>query len=187
VLPASLGRIHQKWFSPVRAIIAQAIFTIVIGIGVGLWLGPGATGACGFTGTIGTVAIVIVYIMSNIALVKYFEARGAKDHHAPDRPDPRCARSPLPALRGRQPGAVVAVQPVPIIVLLWIVAGVVLYFTTRRSHPRRSQRSCSFITEEDLPSSEQNAAPRPAAHRRYSTPSSPMKQPHTREPRKTDS
>jgi hypothetical protein len=29
----------QTWYSPIRAIIAQSIFTVVIGIGVGIWLG----------------------------------------------------------------------------------------------------------------------------------------------------
>jgi len=72
VLPASLGRVHATWYSPVRAIIVQTIFTLVVGFGTGIWLGPGATGAYGFTGTIGTVAIVIVYILSNIAFVRYF-------------------------------------------------------------------------------------------------------------------
>src|SRR6476620_3457159 len=72
VLPASLGKVHDRWFSPHRAIAAQTVFTIVLGIGVGMWLGPGATGSYGFTGAIGTVAIVIVYVMSNIALIRYF-------------------------------------------------------------------------------------------------------------------
>src|SRR3954452_10625310 len=66
VLPAALGDVHARWFSPFRAIIAQTVFTVVVGLATGAWLGPGATGAYGFTGTIGTVAIVIVYLASNI-------------------------------------------------------------------------------------------------------------------------
>ena len=58
VLPKSLGDVHARWFSPHRAIVAQTGFTVVIGLGTGFWLGPGATGAYGFTGAIGTVAIV---------------------------------------------------------------------------------------------------------------------------------
>ena len=63
---------HPSWFSPLRAILVQTVFTVVVGIGVGLWLGPGATGAYGFTGAIGTVAIVLVYLASNVALIRYF-------------------------------------------------------------------------------------------------------------------
>ena len=72
VLPASLGTVHPRWFSPYRAIIAQTCFTVVVGLGVASWLGPGATGTYGFTGAIGTVAIVIVYMLANIAHIRFF-------------------------------------------------------------------------------------------------------------------
>src|ERR1700726_1786404 len=49
VLPDVFGRVHSRWFSPYTAIFAQTIFTLVIGFAVGIWLGPGATGAYGFT------------------------------------------------------------------------------------------------------------------------------------------
>src|SRR5206468_10257411 len=72
ILPASLGTVHRVWSSPFIAIIGQTAFTVTIGLITGRWLGPGATGAYGFTGAIGTVAIILVYIGSNIALIRYF-------------------------------------------------------------------------------------------------------------------
>jgi amino acid transporter len=84
VLPASLGRIHQTWYSPIRAIIAQSIFTVESASASG-----SGSAWCDwrlrFTGTIGTVAIVIAHIRSNIALVKYFwkPRRSAVTHVTP--------------------------------------------------------------------------------------------------------
>jgi amino acid transporter len=159
VLPASLGRIHQTWYSPVRAIVAQSIFTVVIGIGVGIWLGPGATGAYGFTGTIGTVAIVIVYIMSNIALVKYFwklAERKVITHVIVPILGVLALIYPLYAVAN--PAQSWPFNLVPIIVLLWIAAGVVLYFYYKAKSPEKIAALGSFITEEDLPEGEQNAA-----------------------------
>jgi amino acid transporter len=159
VLPASLGRIHQTWYSPLRAIIVQSIFTIVIGLGVGIWLGPGATGAYGFTGTIGTVAIVIVYIMSNIALVKYFwklAERKLVTHVIVPVLGVVALLYPLYAVAN--PAQSYPFNLVPIIVLLWIAAGVVLYFYYKAKSPEKIAALGSFITEDDLPEDEQKAA-----------------------------
>ena len=159
VLPASLGRIHQTWYSPLRAIVVQSVFTMVIGIGVGIWLGPGATGAYGFTGTIGTVAIVIVYIMSNIALVKYFwklAERKIITHVIVPVLGVLALLYPLYAVAN--PAQSYPFNLVPIIVLLWIAAGVVLYFYYKAKAPEKIAALGSFITEEDLPEGEQNAA-----------------------------
>lgn len=72
ILPSSFGTVHRSWLSPFNAIVGQTVFTVVVGLAVGTWLGPGATGAYGFTGAIGTVAVVLVYLCSNIALIRYF-------------------------------------------------------------------------------------------------------------------
>lgn len=152
VLPASLGRIHPTWYSPLRAIVVQSIFTVVIGIGVGLWLGPGATGAYGFTGTIGTVAIVIVYIMSNIALIKYFwklAERKVITHVIVPILGVLALLYPLYAVAN--PAQSYPFNLVPIIVLIWIAAGVVLYFSYKAKSPEKIEALGSFITEDEVP------------------------------------
>jgi amino acid transporter len=159
VLPASLGRVHATWYSPLRAIVVQTIFTVVIGIGTGLWLGPGATGAYGFTGTIGTVAIVIVYILSNIALVKYFwklPERKAFTHILVPILGVLALLYPLYAVAN--PAASYPYNLVPIIVVIWIIVGIVLYFYYKAKSPEKIAALGSFITEDDLPEGEQNAA-----------------------------
>jgi amino acid transporter len=152
ILPSSMGKIHATWYSPLRAIIAQTLFTMVIGTGVGLWLGPGATGAYGFCGTIGTVAIVIVYLMSNIALVRYFwthPERTVLTHVVV--PTLGVAVLIYPLYSVANPLQPYPFNLVPIIVLAWVLAGLVLYLVYRARSPGKIAALGSFITTDDLP------------------------------------
>jgi amino acid transporter len=151
VLPKVLGLVHPRWFSPYSAIIAQTIFTLVIGFGVGLWLGPGATGAYGFTGAIGTVAIVIVYMLCNIALIRYF-------FNLPERnwffhiviPVLGVAALAYPLWSVAQPGQAYPYNLVPYITIAWIVLGLVVYFYFRARSPEKLTAVGSFLAEENL-------------------------------------
>lgn len=156
VLPSSMGRVHARWFSPYRAIVAQTIFTIVVGLAAGAWLGPGATGAYGFTGAIGTVAIVIVYLASNVALIRYFW----------NKPERRLVTHVVVPVLGvlalayplysvSKPGQAYPYNFVPWIVLAWIVAGVGLYLYYRAKSPEKIAAVGTFVAEDDLPLDEQ--------------------------------
>jgi amino acid transporter len=157
VLPASLGKVHDRWYSPHRAIAAQTVFTIVLGIGVGIWLGPGATGAYGFTGAIGTVAIVIVYIISNIALVRYFWRR-------PERTIATHVITPIlgvlalayPLYAVAAPGQAYPYNLVSIVVIIWILLGLGLYLYYRATAPEKIAAIGTFVAEDDLPLAEQH-------------------------------
>lgn len=152
ILPSVLSRVHSRWFSPYTAIIAQTIFTLVIGIGTGIWLGPGATGAYGFTGAIGTVAIVLVYIMCNIALIRYFFT-------LPERniflhivvPILGIAALVYPLWAVVQPGQAYPYNLVPIVTIVWIALGVLIYFYFRAKAPEKLSALGAFLAE-DSPS-----------------------------------
>jgi len=157
VLPASLGRVHPRWFSPHRAIAAQTGFTVIIGIATGLWLGPGATGAYGFTGAIGTVAIVIVYILSNIALIRYFwrrQERKILTHILVPVLGVIALLYPLYSVS--DPTQAFPYNLVPIIVGIWIIAGVALYFYYRAKSPEKIAALGTFIADDELPLDEQH-------------------------------
>ncbi|GAC1501020.1 MAG: APC family permease [Ktedonobacteraceae bacterium] len=151
VLPAGLGRVHPRWFSPYNAIIVQTIFTLVVGIGTGIWLGPGATGAYGFTGAIGTVAIVIVYMLSNVALIRYF-------FKLPERniflhiivPILGVLALAYPLWSTAAPGQPYPYNFVPIIVIVWIVIGVAVYFYLRSSAPEKIAALGTVLAEENI-------------------------------------
>jgi amino acid transporter len=156
VLPTSLGAVHPRWFSPDRAIYAQTAFTVIIGLAVGAWLGPGATGAYGFTGAIGTVAIVIVYILSNIALIRYFWRRNDRKvftHIVVPILGVIALAYPLYAVS--TPGQAWPYNLVPFVVLAWIVAGVILFLRYRAKSPEKIAALGSFIAEDDVPLEDQ--------------------------------
>lgn len=156
VLPPALGQIHERWYSPHRAIFVQTAFTVIIGISVGLWLGPGATGAYGFTGAIGTVAIVIVYILSNIALIRFFWRRA-------DRSVVKHILIPAlgvlvlayPLYSVSDPRQAYPYNLVPIVVLVWIVLGTALFIYYKAKSPEKIAAIGAFVAEEDLPFEEQ--------------------------------
>lgn len=156
VLPGALGRVHERWFSPHVAAYAQTAFTVVVGLGVGVWLGPGATGAYGFTGAIGTVAIVIVYILSNIALVRYFWRKAERrvlTHVVIPILGVLALLYPLYSVSA--PGQAFPYNLVPFVVLVWITAGVALYLYYRAKSPQKIAALGSFMAEEDIPLEEQ--------------------------------
>lgn len=162
VLPGALGRVHARWFSPHRAIYAQTTFTVVVASSVGLWLGPGATGAYGFTGAIGTVAIIIVYMLSSIALIRYF-------WHTPERKRFRHIVVPAlgvvalayPLYSVAAPGQAYPYNLVLIVVGVWVIAGTALYLYYRAKSPEKIAALGSFTAEEDVPHTKHPEAQRP--------------------------
>ncbi len=157
VLPGVLGRVHARWFSPYTAIYALTAFTMLIGFATGAWLGPGATsansayatGAYGFTGAIGTVAIVIVYMLSNIALIRFYfglPERNPFVHIVVPILGVLALAYPLWAVA--QPGQAFPLNLVPLIVVVWIVAGVGAYFYFRTQAPEKLNAVGAFLAEE---------------------------------------
>jgi amino acid transporter len=161
ILPAGLGKVHQNWYSPITAIIVQTIFTLIVGFGVGLWLGPGATGAYGFTGAIGTVAIIIVYMLSNIALIRFFV-------RLPERnillhvilPILGVAVLAYPLWSIAQPNQSFPYNLVPLVTIVWIAIGVVTYFYLRAKAPEKLGALGAVLSEEHP--AEAEIAPVPA-------------------------
>jgi amino acid transporter len=152
ILPQVMGRVHPQWFSPYIAIYAQTIFTLIIGFGAGLWLGPGATGAYGFTGSIGTVAIVLVYIMCNIALIRYYftlPERNILLHIVV--PILGVAALVYPLWAVAQPGQAYPYNLVPYIAIAWIILGVIVFFYFRAKSPEKLTALGAFLAE-DSPS-----------------------------------
>ncbi|PKW26823.1 APC family permease [Phycicoccus duodecadis] len=159
VLPRSLGSVHPTWHSPLTAIVVQTVFTVVIGLGVGAWLGPGPTGAYGFTGAIGTVAIVVVYLASNIALIRYFwkdAERSVLKHVVLPALGVVALAYPLYAVA--QPGQSYPYNLVLPIVIIWVVLGLALFLRYRAVSPDKIAALGSFLAEDDVPLDEQPEA-----------------------------
>lgn len=141
---------HERWSSPYTAIYAQTAFTLVVGFAVGTWLGPGATGAYGFLGTVGTAAIVIVYLLSNIALVRFYSG-------LPERswllhvviPVLGVIALAYPLWAVAQPGQDYPFNLVPIVVVAWLLIGAATYAYFRATDPRRLDAAGSVLAEDE--------------------------------------
>src|SRR6185436_16117733 len=79
VLPRALGRVHRSWHSPWVAISALTAVSAAAGIGLSPWLGSGLTDVYGWTGALGTVAVILVYMLANVAAIRFFARR--KERH----------------------------------------------------------------------------------------------------------
>jgi len=159
VLPASLGAVHRRWFSPYRAIMAQTVFTIVVGFAVAAWLGPGATGAYGFTGAIGTVAIVIVYMLSNIAHIKYFwrvPGRSVVTHVIV--PALSIVSLAYPLYSVAAPDQLYPYNMVPFIVGVWLILGIVLHYYYRVTSPEKIAAIGASAVTDDAASDDRERA-----------------------------
>jgi amino acid transporter len=73
LLPRRLSRIHPVHRTPTTAIWAQAGVTAVFTFGVGFLAGP--FNAYVYLGAMLTLAIIPVYVLTNVACVRYFARR----------------------------------------------------------------------------------------------------------------
>jgi amino acid transporter len=69
-LPSFLGKVHPKHRTPVNAIHAQLIIMLVVGLGLGFWVGPlneWFTISLAFT-----LALLLIYVLSNIGVIIFY-------------------------------------------------------------------------------------------------------------------
>jgi amino acid transporter len=150
VLPPALGRIHHAWRSPYAAIYAVTGLSIGAGILLSAWLGSGLTDVYGWTGSLGTVAVILVYIMANLALIRFF----ARD---PERNVWRHIVAPVagivalayPLYYVSKPGQAHPYNLVPYLVLAWIAIGLATYLYLRARAPHKLAAVGRVLAEEE--------------------------------------
>lgn len=155
-LPKALGRVHERFHSPHIAIYTLTVFTVIVGLVGAAWLGPGATGLYGFTGTIGTVGVVLVYILCNIALIRYFSKREDRNillHVVA--PILGCLGLLYPLWVVVAPGQAYPYSLVPYIVGVYIIAGLVAYFYLRSRSPEKLAAFGSIVADEPMTHAEE--------------------------------
>ena len=69
-LPSFLGKVHPKYKTPWNAIFLLVVVTLLIGLGLGSWLGPVKT--FGMIGIMQTLGLIIVYCMGNIGAMLFY-------------------------------------------------------------------------------------------------------------------
>lgn len=155
-LPSALGRVHARFHSPHIAIYTLTVFTVIVGLAGGAWLGPGATGLYGFTGSIGTVGVVLVYILCNIALIRYFASRPERNiwlHVLA--PILGCLGLLYPLYVVAVPGQAYPYNLVPYVVGVYVILGLVAYFYLRGRNPEKLAAFGSVVADEPITHAEE--------------------------------
>jgi amino acid transporter len=150
VLPGVLGKVHRQFHSPYTAIYALTGFSIVVGLILSQWLGSGLTDVYGWTGSLGTVAVVLVYMLANIGLIKFF-------WRDPERSIWRHVVAPIlgivalgyPLWSVAKPGQTYPYNLVPYVVLVWVIAGIGMYYYFRSNDPKKLEAVGRALAEDE--------------------------------------
>jgi amino acid transporter len=155
-LPSALGRVHPRFHSPHIAIYTLTVFTVIGGLVGAAWLGPSATGLYGFTGAIGTVGVVLVYILCNIALIRYFMKREDRNivYHVVA-PIIGSLGLLYPLYVVVVPGQAYPYSLVPYVVGVYIVIGIAAYFYLRSRAPEKLAAFGSIVADEPISKAEE--------------------------------
>lgn len=73
LLPAFLGSVNARYSTPEMAIIVQSLGSGILAVALGLLVGPFNT--YGYLGTILTLGIIPVYMLVNVAVIRYFRTQ----------------------------------------------------------------------------------------------------------------
>jgi amino acid transporter len=150
VLPPALGRVHHRFHSPYVAIYSLTTLSIVAGVALSAWLGSGLTDVYGWTGSLGTVAVILVYLMANVALIRFFRndpERSAVKHLV--LPVLGILALAYPLYSVAKPGQDHPYDLVPYLVLAWVVLGLVAYFVLRSRAPEKLAAVGQVLAEEE--------------------------------------
>ncbi len=133
-MPAALARVHPRFRTPTNAILVQTLITLTIGIAIGLWIGPDQEYF--FIGVVMTLVLIFIYSAGNLGV--YFLYRR-------DRPAEFSVLLhvlfPVFSTLSMLWVAYHSVVPLPdrplryapIVVGVWLMAGVVVMLTVRRA------------------------------------------------------
>jgi amino acid transporter len=133
-LPAALERIHPRFRTPVTAILLQTIITLTIGIAIGLWIGPDQEYY--FLGVSMTLVLIFIYSSGNLGV--FFLYR--REHPAEFSwllhivfPVLSTLSLLWVAYKSVVPLPKTPLRYAPILVGVWLVAGVLVLLTVPRA------------------------------------------------------
>ena len=158
ILPKWIGNIHPRHQTPHIAISAQTILSVLLSIGLGLWLGP--INALNFIGVLLGVGTIIVYALGNLAVIRVYRRAG------PDKWTPVSHLwIPLAATSLLGIALVFIVWPLPpkplsyaeMFVAFWLVAGALLGVFLDGSYLSALESATAMISQTQEPNASAKA------------------------------
>jgi amino acid transporter len=133
-LPSFLAKVHPRYKTPVNAIHVQMIIMVVVGLGVGFWIGPlneWFTVSLAFT-----LALLLIYILANVGVVRFYRTEMRSEFnpwlHAVF-PVVSAAAFIWVGYKSVIPLPAQPIKYAPLLLAIWIILGVavLLYFWRR--------------------------------------------------------
>jgi amino acid transporter len=149
LLPAFLGTINGKYSTPQMAIIVQSVGSGIVAIVIGLIAGPFNT--YGYLGTILTLGIIPVYVLVNVAVIRFFRMYHADEfsmikHGVLPFIGILLMAIPVYGLVGT--GPVFPYNIFPLLVIVYIVIAVVIAFWLERNRPTELREAGKILGAE---------------------------------------
>jgi amino acid transporter len=76
-LPRALAKVHLRYQTPVNAVILQAVVTLGVGLGLGVWIGPDKEFE--FMGAVVTFALIFIYSAGNLGVFLFYSRERRKE------------------------------------------------------------------------------------------------------------
>jgi amino acid transporter len=130
-LPSSLAAVHSRHETPVNAVAFQAVVTLVGGLALGFSLGPDQ--AFYVMGTVLTLALALIYSAGNLAVFLLYRRRGAEFRPILHALFPLVSTAAVlwVAFKSIVPLPPGPLAYAPVIVSLWLLAGVAVLIVSK--------------------------------------------------------
>ncbi len=92
VLPGPFSYVHPRYRTPANTIVLQLVFSLICGIGLGLWLSTDA--AFFLVGLLTVIAVFLVYSLANVGVMRYYSRSAARSSAGSCTAWFRCSRRP---------------------------------------------------------------------------------------------
>jgi amino acid transporter len=136
VLPRGLAVLHPRHRTPTRAIALQLFVVLLLGLGLGAWLGPFQ--AFLLLGLVFSLTLVFVYGAGNVGVVRYFTGEARRELNPLLHllfPAASTAALVWAAWRSVSPLPPSPTRYAPVIVLLWLALGLVVVLRSPPPEP----------------------------------------------------
>lgn len=147
--PSMFGSTLPRFQTPGTAIIAHAIFSLVLGMGLGLWVGPANVWA--YLGAFMVPALIIVYVLVNISVILYYRREHLSEFSIWKHgvfPVLGTAVLFLPLKSVVYPVPPAPYSWVPYVVTAWIILGFVWIYLISRNRPDALEQAGRVWTED---------------------------------------
>jgi amino acid transporter len=125
-LPKPLAAIHPRHKTPVNAVFFQTLLTLIVGLGLGCWVGPDQVFY--LMGTVLTLALALIYSAGNLGVFLHYQRHDAEFRWIPHALFPMISTLAVlwVAYKSIVPLPTGALAYAPAIVVLWLLAGIIV-------------------------------------------------------------